>query len=360
MKQIVCLSNESWSSSPGRTQQLMARMKGVKILYFSPADTWKTASLGAGGRKVRPNITVYTLPAHFFPQKEQLGALFRFEQRRISKFIAAKMSKHRMREPLLWVTSPEHVHFLDNLEYRGLVYDCDREWDHLPLTWEGTLAAASDLVFAASVSLAERLSPCSNNIAALPNGVSYPLFSSHFSSPHRKLPKTPTFGWTGTIYDDLDLSPLLYVARARPEWNFVLIGKRQHNPYLNKLSHMHNVSLRTHCPLSELPEQLGRCHGLLNFLRLDQAGSDIIPTRIYEYLSTGLPIVSMLWPDQIEHFPDVIYGANTHEEFLTLCEHALEEVPTLFSQRRKAHGAAASWSHRVEEVSRILEVTGLL
>ena len=68
----------------------------------------------------------------------------------------------------------------------------------------------------------------------------------------------------------------------------------------------------------------------------------------------------MLWPDQIEHFPDVIYGANTHEEFLTLCEHALEEVPTLFSQRRKAHGAAASWSHRVEEVSRILEVTGLL
>ena len=77
----------------------------------------------------------------------------------------------------------------------------------------------------------------------------------------------------------------------------------------------------------EVPEHLSRCRVLLNFLREDQPDCDVIPTRIYEYLSTGRPIVSMLWPDQVEHFPDVVYGAHSHQEFLTLCEHALEEPP---------------------------------
>ena len=35
LKQIVCLSNEPWSPSPGRTQQLVARLKDVQVLYLS-------------------------------------------------------------------------------------------------------------------------------------------------------------------------------------------------------------------------------------------------------------------------------------------------------------------------------------
>ena len=87
---------------------------------------------------------------------------------------------------------------------------------------------------------------------------------------------------------------------------------------------------------------------------------DVIPIRMFEYLSTGRPIVSMLWPDQVEPFPDVVYGAHSSQEFLTLCEHALEELPSLFAGRRLAHGAAAAWTVRAERVSRILETAGLL
>ena len=110
----------------------------------------------------------------------------------------------------------------------------------------------------------------------------------------------------------------------------------------------------------EVPEHLSRCRVLLNFLREEQPDCDVIPTRIYEYLSTGRPIVSMLWPDQVEHFPDVVYGAHSHQEFLTLCEHALEEPPAWVSQRRLAHGAAAAWSLRAGQVSRILSTAYLL
>lgn len=60
------------------------------------------------------------------------------------------MEEHRFRSPLLWCACPEQVHLLDRLDYDGLIYDCDREWDDLPPAWEGSLASAADVVFAAS------------------------------------------------------------------------------------------------------------------------------------------------------------------------------------------------------------------
>ena len=167
-------------------------------------------------------------------------------------------------------------------------------------------------------------------------------------------------GWAGTIHGDLDLSPLLYAAQARPRWTFLLLGRREHNPLLRRLARLPNVHFLPPCPLLEVPEHLSRCRVLLNFLREDQPDCDVIPTRIYEYLSTGRPIVSMLWPDQVEHFPDVVYGAHSNQEFLALCERALEEPPAWVSQRRLAHGAAAAWSLRAGQVSRILGTAGLL
>lgn len=57
------------------------------------------------------------------------------------------------------------------------------------------------------------------------------------------------------------------------------------------------------CPLNEVPDWLFRCDVLLELLREDRPDSDVISGRLYEYLSTGKPIVSMLWPEQVEIFP---------------------------------------------------------
>jgi len=109
-----------------------------------------------------------------------------------------------------------------------------------------------------------------------------------------------------------------------------------------------------------VPEYMDRWDVLLNFLRTTQSYSDVVPGRIYEYLSTGKPIVSMLWPDEVERFPDVIYGAYTQEEFVRLCGQALIEDRTWVLSRRRDYGQAAAWSNRSAEVSRILTTAGLL
>ena len=358
MKQILCLSNEPWSSSPGRTQQLISRLRDTQVLYFSPARRGP----GQDGRKVRPNVTAYSLPP-LLPVPERCAPLFQLERRRLGRFIAGRAARHRFRAPLLWTTSPEHVHLLDHLSYDGLVYDCDREWEGLPPIWEGSLAQAADVVFAASPQLRDRLSPCSSNIALLPNGVNYPLFSGQGNAARPDpIPRArgPLLGWTGTIRPDLDLSPLLYAALARPDWTFVLLGPQEDNHLLPRLRRLPNVLLPGPCPLSEVPDWLFRCQVLLNFLREDRPYDDVVSTRLYEYLSTGKPIVSMLWPDQVELFPDVVYAAHSEEEFLTMCQHALAEAPGFVSQRRRDHGAAAAWSSHSSQVARILSTAGLL
>lgn len=363
MKQILCLANEPWSSSPGRTQQLISRLKGTQVLYFSPATGRTDRAFHQKGRKVRPNVTVYTLPPLLFPVEERYGCLFRIGQRKLSRFVTDKATRHRFRQPLLWATQPEHIHLLDHLDYCGLVYDCDREWADLPPMWEGCLANAADVVFAASSHLCDRLAPCSSNIALLPNGVNYPLFANSTTTPRPSpLPQFPgpVLGWAGTIHEDLDLSPLLHAALEKPGWTFLLLGPQEENYLLSRLRRLPNVVQAGPCPLSEVPDWLYRCDVLLDFLREDRPYNDVISSRVYEYLCTGKPIVSMLWPDQVEQFPDVVYAAHSQQEFLNMCQHALDEAPGFVTQRRRAHAAAAAWPNRANQVAHILNTAGLL
>ena len=86
MKQIVCLSNEAWSHSPGRTQQLITRLKHPQVLFFSPSGSWREIRFRAKGRAGKPNITVYPLPPILLPADERYGPLFRLEQLRLAAF----------------------------------------------------------------------------------------------------------------------------------------------------------------------------------------------------------------------------------------------------------------------------------
>ena len=359
MKQILCLASEPWSRQPRRTQQLVSRLRSAQVLYFSPPGQGSSAR--AKGQKVRPNVTVHTLPAFHLPALETMGPIFRFQQRRTAAFIAQQAARRRFQAPLLWVTSPAHVHLLDRLDYGGLVYDCGREWAELPPRWEGALAHAADVVFAASPQLADRLSPCSGNIALVPNGLNYPLFAPDVRR-FDPLPQVrgPVLGWAGTIRRELDLLPVFYAAQAEPGWTFVLLGRQENNPLLSRLRRLPNVLLPGGCSMQEVPDWLYRCHVLLDLLHRDRPYDDVAGSRLYEYMATGRPIVSMLWPDQVERFPDVVYAAHDEAEFLQLCRHALAEAPGFADRRRMDYAAQAAWPRRAAEGERILTTAGLL
>lgn len=358
MKQIICLSNEPWSPIPSRTQQLISRLRDVQILYFSPAQSITSTEHRKAGKKVRPNVTTYVLPPMLFPAKDKLFHFFQSEQRKISRFISRQAARNRFRSPLLWTTNPAQVHLLEGLEYNGLIYDCDRFWSQLPPTWEGGLAQLADLVFVASPGLKARLAPCSDNIALLPNGVNHPLFAGPGDSAPRQ--STPLLAFSGPLNPETDLSPVLYAALSHPEWRFLLAGERLGNSLLSRLKKLPNVVFSIPRSLSESAQLLEQCQVLLDLPSTAPGQGDVIPCRMYEYLSTGKPIVSMLWPEQIEPFPDVVYSAHSEDEFVTLCAHALAEAPNWVVQRRRDRGAQAAWNLRSDYAAELLERAGLL
>ena len=358
MKHYIIVSYAPWRTTPSRTQQFAARLRDGKVLFFQPSRPGH--SYRDPGRQVRPDVTVYALPP-VRPLPEHAEFLQRHTGRRLAAYIRRTALHHGFRDPVLWTTQPQHVYLLDYLNVRGLVYDCDADWSELPPRWEGDLAAAADVVFAASPGLLDRLSPCNANIALVPNGVNFPMFSR----PGLEVPpllrdiRGPVMGWVGRIDKGLDLTPVEYAAWEHPEWTFVMLGRVGDHPRLSRLSRLGNVRLLGRKPAVEVPDYVSRFDVCLDLRRREQDFSDVIPRRIYEYLSTGKPIVTLLSHDQVEEFPDVIYGAHSPAEYCRLCERALEEDPHWVSPRRRDYGAAAAWSRRAQTVQRILGAIGL-
>ncbi len=201
---------------------------------------------------------------------------------------------------------------------------------------------------------------CSANIALIPNGVNFALFGRAGAESPSALAGIagPVLGWAGEEELEPDFQPLEYTAREHPEWTFLLSGLtgRAGGPGLRSLP---NVRLLKPFSPALLPDYIARFDVCLHLLPARGEPDDVIPPRIFEYLSTGKPIVSMLMEDEVEQFPDVIYGAHTPEDFCRLCQHALSEVPGWATQRRRQYGQSAAWSVRASEVKRILEGTGL-
>lgn len=360
MRQVVCLSGEPWADVPTRTQQLMCRMQDAEVLFFAPAAARGDKSWKAPGKRLRPGLIAYTLPPA--PPAGRPGGFWaRRTQARNTRFLQSRLERHRFCEPLLWCSAPEAAAYLDAVAYRGLVYDCDRYWPEVPDQWESELTASADVVFAASPDLADHLCPCSCNVTLLPNGCNYPMFAKE-NLPRPKAFEDltgPILGWSGTIWADLDLAPLLNAARSHPDCTVALVGRAENNPLLPELLAEPNVRFLDFISPVDLPDYLCSFDVCLSLLRRSRRDDDVLPARIFEYLSTGRPVVAMIAPDQVEVFPDVVYAAHSPAEFSLLCARALAETGPWARDRRRAYGKAAAWSRRAGEVNRILESIGL-
>ncbi len=358
MKQIVCLAHAPWQARPDRTQQLLARLTGAQILFFEPAPR-KGAPMPEQGRRVRSHITVYTLPASL-PGPQERSILQRRRLDKAADYIQQIMGKHHFREPVLWCTAPVHARFLDKLAYRGVVYDCDCFWDESRWDMERDLARHAEVIFAASFGLIKRLSSCNDNVALLPNGVNPILFQQQERTVPPALAGLPgqrLFGRVGSVTSQVDLEPLLYLARHRPEWTFVLMG-RVTRPAADQLRGQDNIVLLGTVNPLDLPDYLYRCDLLFDLPRLDRPGSDVVSGRIYEYLATGKPIVTVVDPSVPDAIPELVRTAYDGPGFLRQCKAALGEDTSL-SRRRRTLAQESSWTGRAAQVSGILDATGL-
>lgn len=335
----------------------MLHLEQGTILYFEP-PTKKLFSRGKV-RAVRSNIHVRTLP-RLMVVDQCYPRAFERSYKKLAKAIQKAADRHRMDNPILWCTAPWQVHLLPHLAVKGVVYDCYQSWHEYSSAWEQSMAEEADVVFVASQMLARRLSEFHQNFVTLPNGVDEEQFQMDeevtFSRPTQRC--APVLGYGGHLWADLDLGPVEAIAQAHPEWRIVLFGEDYGNPWVEVLEEYPNIRFMGCCSQEEVAFLLNRLDICLHLLRRSDEDTDVLGSHYYEYLTTGNPIVSMLFPDQVEPYPDVVYGAHSDGEFVQLCEHALHEVGAWARARRIAYGMDSHWSNRANGMKQLLQTIG--
>jgi len=237
-----------------------------------------------------------------------------------------------------------------------VVYDCLDEHTgfgtHGPSTAdeEARLLAESDLVLATSRTLFDRVRKERTDVLRLPNAADVEHFSAlppRETSPLAALPR-PVIGYYGAISSWFDTEAVRLAAERHRGWSFALVGNT-HGAELGDLPSMANVTLVGEVSYAALPSYLAAFDVCTIPFRRTPLTEATNPVKIYEYFTTGKPVVARRLPE-LELFADVIELYDTAEKFVACLERAVKEsvAPGPAAEQRRRIARENTWRHRYE------------
>lgn len=373
---IVCVGFNDWDAESWSNQQhLMSRLaaSGTPVLFIeslglrrpelgSGRDLRRIARrLGTGLRapRHRGNVTVLAplvLPLHGYAAVRALNAVV------LRRQVAVAARRLGMRRPILWAYVPQAEVLLRALDPEQVVYHCVDDIAAQEGIDEASFNAAearfvpeADLVLASAPPLAERMHRLSDHVLLAPNVADTDLFATALDDgpldPALAPLPAPRIVFVGAVAArKVDFDLVAAIAVARPGWSLVLVGPvglgdpTTDVSALQALSNVHLLGVRRQ---DELPAILrGADAGLIPY-RSTRLTASIFPMKLYEFLSSGVPLVATGLPsvagvDGVE----LVEGAAATIDAL---ERALAATP----ERRRALSTAAaahSWSARLAEI----------
>jgi glycosyltransferase involved in cell wall biosynthesis len=161
--------------------------------------------------------------------------------------------------------------------------------------------------------------------------------------------KGPVLGFFGLIHEWIDLELIAALARRRPDWTVVLIGKASVD--VGALRELPNVKLLGRRPYESLP---GYCKGftvgLIPFA-VNELTRNVNPIKLREYLSAGLPVVSTALPE-VQAYSESCHVAGSTEAFIEACEAAVRGDTPELRRRRSDAMARETWQAKIEDLGR--------
>jgi teichuronic acid biosynthesis glycosyltransferase TuaH len=165
----------------------------------------------------------------------------------------------------------------------------------------------------------------------------------------------PRIGYVGYITADrLDLSLLIKLAQAKPEWHFVFVGPED-TPFqtsaLHQLANVHFLGLKTS---GQLPAYIRHFSVCLNPQVVNDITVGNYPRKIDEYLAMGKPVVAT-WTQTMKAFQDHVYLTSSLAGYLDLIEKALTENDAARTAARIAFARSHTWQASVQLIREALE-----
>lgn len=397
---IILISSIEWDFNWQGHQELATRLArdGNRVLYVenmgvrSPGlcdarrvvqrlSHWAGSLLDGGVRQVLPNL--YVCSPLILPPFGS-GVRGRMNRRLLLPLIRRAVRNLGFDPQIIWTFLPTDtaaalVRMLG--KPRGVVvYYCIADFAELTprpqdiLKSERALIEMSDVIFAQGARLAEHCSRGGKKVVVCPFGVNFDLFTRSaedgpsISDEDRRvknisaaelmsaLPR-PIIGYVGGIHKVFDVQMMMSMARARPDWSWVLVGPQQ-TP-TREMRRMPNIYLTGPKPHRELPDYIRRFDvGIVPYI-LNGYSETVVPTKINEYLAMGKPVVSTNLPEVAifnSQHGVIITCPNRPNEFIASIERALLSANGGADEAlRRAVAAANDWGRRFEKMSMVVK-----
>lgn len=120
--------------------------------------------------------------------------------------------------------------------------------------------------------------------------------------------------------------------------------------------------VRAAIPAEQAPEMLARYQVLIipyRYRSAEQAAAMELPNKIFIYFSALRPVVTTWMPNLKLVESGLIYRATTHDEFLSLCQRAVDEDTAAYAARRRRIAQENTWDTRRSTLSALIDGTAL-
>jgi GT2 family glycosyltransferase len=215
---------------------------------------------------------------------------------------------------------------------------------------ERYLSQESNLVLVTSQVLFDIQSKLNPRCVLLPNATDFEYFSRRPESIPAELMDQPhpVIGYYGAISDWFDADLVGGLARRRPDWHFVLIGSTN-GADLEPLHGLSNIHLLGEKPYSEIAGYLYGFDVCVIPFKQTPLIEATNPVKLYEYLSTGKPVVVSAGRE-VQQFADYVTMASTLEEWQAAIEAGLVQASDGANLQRIEFARQNSWPQRVQQI----------
>jgi hypothetical protein len=282
----------------------------------------------------------------------------RLKRRYTTRLIHRSIRKFA-RPPILWIANVHKAHLMEKIPASIRIFDAIDDWESVsvfknlgPRIRSGyeTVMERADIIFTVSRHLKEQFQERakSASVIHLPNGVDAELFRLPTDPPSvRKKARrdgSHVLTYVGVLSERVDLELLEKIAQDWPQCRVRLVGpmSRSAEQWRREHQHIPNLEWTGLVHHTRIPEILRSSDVLLIPHEESRLTLSMDPLKMYEYLTTGLPIVSTPVPPTGD-YPSLIY-VGKGQGFSEKIGSALAEV--------HRPDAEDLWQARIEESKR--------
>ncbi|HEY0041650.1 MAG TPA: glycosyltransferase family 1 protein [Flavisolibacter sp.] len=338
---LLCFSHLRWGFVFQRPNHLLTRFSKHQRVFFIEEPIFQDGEERFHIENYNDNLYIVTPHLRHGLNVEEV-------HKHLQKLISSLILQMQVKRYYSWYYTPMALPFTEHLNPELVVYDCMDELSAFKfappelLQYERDLFAKADIVFTGGHSIFENKKNAHHNIFSFPSSIDKHHFGKarkmKIEPADQKDIPHPRFGFFGVIDERFDIDLIASVAKAKPDWQFVLLGPvvKIDQATLPRFDNIHYLGGKTY---EELPSYIAGWDITTIPFAMNESTRFISPTKTPEYLAAGKPVISTPIRDVVSPYGNngLVHIVFNADEFITAAEGEL-------AKKRKG-----SWLKKVDE-----------